>query len=276
MKSFRKLKTTIDQGRIEAEQGLIGALIRSTDSIDQVNAIVDESDFYDKRHGLLFTVINDLVSAGLPVDVISIEERCQTYGNDATETAKYSLILLRVIAFNQTPPTMWAKMVKDRAVQDRIRVLAGKLHELAKNPNSAELRMINIEHAEAVLFNLPNSSGKFMSIDGDLPYVTDCAGFEDARIIMHDDQSTDVVFLGEIGWHGKLGNFLLSLDEHYGDSPLGKDQKRLASEVIMELAAAPSIRLTMTADTYAVAKQGENNANNNSANTKIRHTSINP
>ena len=58
----------------EAEQGVLGSLIKAGAN-ENVLAMLDQSDFYDKQHAMFYGVIQQIHSEGLPVDPTVIMDR---------------------------------------------------------------------------------------------------------------------------------------------------------------------------------------------------------
>lgn len=65
---------------IEAEQGTLGALLIEPDALAKIADVLTEADFYRHEHRLIFGCITSLVSAGHPVDMITVFEQLQAQG----------------------------------------------------------------------------------------------------------------------------------------------------------------------------------------------------
>ena len=59
---------------IEAEQCVIGAMLLEPDAIDEASLTLTPSSFFRECHALLFQVIVDMHKAGVPVDLVTIQE----------------------------------------------------------------------------------------------------------------------------------------------------------------------------------------------------------
>lgn len=60
---------------LDAEASLLGSILIEKDAIIKVADIVHADDFYDDRHGLIFTAILDLYEARQPIDVVSLANK---------------------------------------------------------------------------------------------------------------------------------------------------------------------------------------------------------
>ena len=49
---------------IEAEQGLLGAILLNNDITDDVSSLIDASHFYEEIHKRIYAVINRLIAKG--------------------------------------------------------------------------------------------------------------------------------------------------------------------------------------------------------------------
>lgn len=58
-----------------AEQSVIGSMLISKEAIMAVSEILNETDFYDRRCGAVFSIITELEREGKPVDLVMIENQ---------------------------------------------------------------------------------------------------------------------------------------------------------------------------------------------------------
>ena len=59
----------------EAEQSVIGSMIMDKDAILTAMEMLISEDFYYKQYGILFDTMVELYSKGLPVDLVTLQER---------------------------------------------------------------------------------------------------------------------------------------------------------------------------------------------------------
>lgn len=60
---------------IEAEQSVIGAMLMDKDAIMTASEIIIGDDFYQKAYGVVFDSIVEMFNEGVPVDLITLQER---------------------------------------------------------------------------------------------------------------------------------------------------------------------------------------------------------
>jgi hypothetical protein len=59
---------------IEAEQAILGALLRWPDCLDNVGDTLREADFSNQAHRIIFAALERLLLAGKPVDAVSLHD----------------------------------------------------------------------------------------------------------------------------------------------------------------------------------------------------------
>ena len=60
---------------LEAEQSVIGSMIMDKDAIMAANEILISEDFYHQQYGVVFDTMVELFNAGLPVDLITLQNK---------------------------------------------------------------------------------------------------------------------------------------------------------------------------------------------------------
>ena len=60
---------------VEAEQSVIGSMIMDRDAILIASEILKGDDFYGKHYGMLFDIMVELYNSGVPVDVVTLQNR---------------------------------------------------------------------------------------------------------------------------------------------------------------------------------------------------------
>ncbi|GAC1664470.1 MAG: hypothetical protein PVS3B2_00140 [Candidatus Dormibacteraceae bacterium] len=66
---------------IDAEQGVLGALVLDASALPKVSDILATGDFFARSHQLIFDAIGTLVAAGHSVDTLSVFEQLERSGN---------------------------------------------------------------------------------------------------------------------------------------------------------------------------------------------------
>ena len=74
----------------EAEQSVIGSMIMDKDAILTAMEMLISEDFYYKQYGILFDTMIELYSKGLPVDLVTLQNKLKE--KDNYEEIKSALI----------------------------------------------------------------------------------------------------------------------------------------------------------------------------------------
>ncbi len=108
-----------------AERSLLGGLMLDNSAWRKVSTQVAETDFYHKKHALIFRAISRLAKEGVPFDTVTLSERMET---DRELDAAGGLSFLAIIT-QDTPSAAnifsYARIVADRA---RSRRMIEELH----------------------------------------------------------------------------------------------------------------------------------------------------
>lgn len=67
--------TRIKPNSLEAEQSVIGSMIMDRDAIQVATEILTKDDFYHKQYGVIFECMHELQEAGLPVDLVTLQNK---------------------------------------------------------------------------------------------------------------------------------------------------------------------------------------------------------
>ncbi len=60
---------------VEAEQSVIGSMIMDRDAIVVASELISGEDFYNKQYGILFETMRELNDKGLPVDLVTLQDK---------------------------------------------------------------------------------------------------------------------------------------------------------------------------------------------------------
>jgi len=144
---------------IEAEKALLGAILISKDTsmaIDEINQIIQFSDFYRKANQDIYLAMNELASKNTAVDVITLVENLNS---------KQKLDNVGGVAYitdlnNYVPSAInikkYAFIVKDKAIRRNLIHNLNNITETAKNGdiNINEL----LDRAEKAVLNISNTT----------------------------------------------------------------------------------------------------------------------
>ena len=105
---------------LEAEQSVIGSMIMDKEAIMTANEMLISEDFYHQQYGVLFDAMVELFNAGIPVDLLTLQNKLKEKDVPAEIT---SLDYVREI-LNAVPTSAnikyYAKIVKDNAMRRKL------------------------------------------------------------------------------------------------------------------------------------------------------------
>lgn len=104
----------------EAEQSVIGAMLRDKEAVSTAAEILIPDDFYQKQYSLMFDAMRDLYNHDQPVDIVTLSEKLKT-NNVPAEV--YDISVIRDIVM--TVPTSanvrsYCNIVKEKSILRRL------------------------------------------------------------------------------------------------------------------------------------------------------------
>ena len=144
---------------IEAEQSVIGGLLRDNAAWDRIADFMHADDFYRYDHRIIFEQMVRLINAGKPADVITVYESLVQLGKaDDVGGLQY----LNAMAQN-TPSAAnirrYAEIVRDRGVLRQLITVADEVSGKAFNPQGAEVKQI-LDEAESRIFAIAEQGAR--------------------------------------------------------------------------------------------------------------------
>ena len=154
---------------IEAEQSVIGALLHDPDSAERINGLKPEH-FYHESHRIIFSQIIRMVSAGVPVDVITVADQLDVLGkSEATGGLHY----LGEVTMN-TPGSAninhYAKVVKDKSLERQLVAAADTIISTTKSSGSTEVKLAKAQ--QSVMSITESAATKSPRLVGDVLHET--------------------------------------------------------------------------------------------------------
>lgn len=151
---------------IEAEQSVLGGLLRDNNAWDRINGHVSAADFYRYDHRIIFQAIISLIDAGKPADVITVNEALVGMGKaDDCGGMRY----LNAMAQN-TPSTAnigrYAEIVRNRGIIRQLITAANEICDDAyrlRDDDPAGL----LDRAESRILAI--AEGRSRGTDGPVP-----------------------------------------------------------------------------------------------------------
>jgi len=144
---------------IEAEQSVIGGLLRDNAAFDRIADMMNPEDFYRYDHRIIFEQIVRLINGSKPADVITVFEALTMLGK-ADEVG--GLAYLNAMAQN-TPSAAnirrYAEIVRDRSVLRQLITVADDISGQAFSPQGKEVKQI-LDEAESRIFAIAEQGAR--------------------------------------------------------------------------------------------------------------------
>ena len=144
---------------IEAEQSVIGGLLRDNAAWDRIADFMHADDFYRYDHRIIFEQVIRLINAGKPADVITVYESLSTLGKSEEVGG---LQYLNAMAQN-TPSAAnirrYAEIVRDRGVLRKLITVADEISGNAFNPQGKEVKEM-LDEAESKIFAIAEQGAR--------------------------------------------------------------------------------------------------------------------
>jgi replicative DNA helicase len=144
---------------IEAEQSVIGGLLRDNASFDRIADMMQPEDFYRYDHRIIFEQIVRMINASRPADVITVFENLTQLGK-AEDVG--GLAYLNAMAQN-TPSAAnirrYAEIVRDRSVLRQLITVADDISGQAFSPQGKETKEI-LDEAESRIFAIAEQGAR--------------------------------------------------------------------------------------------------------------------
>jgi replicative DNA helicase len=140
---------------LEAEQGLLGAILFDNETFNRLGDRLKPHHFYDPVHGRIFEVCSLLISAGRLADGVTLREHFARDGAlQEIGGAAYLLTLLENAARMPVHAQEYAQIIYDLSLRRDLISIGEEIAETAKNPPEGDEAEKLIETAETRLFTL--------------------------------------------------------------------------------------------------------------------------
>ena len=142
---------------LEAEQSVIGSMIMDKDAIMTANEMLLSEDFYHQQYGILFDTMVELFNAGLPVDLVTLQNKLKEK-NVPPEVSSLEYVRDLITAVPTSANIKYyAKIVKDNAIRRKMI----KLMQEIENDCYAGQESVDVvmDETEKKVFKLLQSRG---------------------------------------------------------------------------------------------------------------------
>ncbi|MBO6147162.1 MAG: replicative DNA helicase [Lachnospiraceae bacterium] len=214
----------------EAERSVIGSMILddTREAVLVATELLERSDFYEERYGLLFECIVELFNEQKPADSVMIQEKLREKGAPAEITNPQFLAEIVDAVPTSANVRHYAEIVRDKAVMRAvIRVNADIENECYVGESDAE---VILQDTEKKIFDLVQNKGRSQTktikeiVIDTLQHIQDVAkadskitgipsGFEDLDEKTAGFQNTDLILVAARPSMGKTA-FVLNIAQY--------------------------------------------------------------
>ncbi len=149
---------------LEAEQSVIGSMIMDKDAIVTAMEILQKENFYHQQYGALFDAMVELFSAGLPVDLVTLQNKLKS--KDVPKEVSSLEFVRDLLAAVPTSANIkyYANIVKENAIKRKlIRITEDIENECYAGKESLESVLDKTEHDVFALLS-HRTSGEYVPI----------------------------------------------------------------------------------------------------------------
>jgi replicative DNA helicase len=144
---------------IEAEQSVIGGLLRDNAAFDRIADLLSPDDFYRYDHRIIYEQVVRLINGSKPADVITVFEAMTMLGK---QDDIGGLAYLNAMAQN-TPSAAnirrYAEIVRDRGILRKLITVADEISGNAFNPQGKEVKQM-LDEAESKIFAIAEQGAR--------------------------------------------------------------------------------------------------------------------
>ena len=150
---------------LEAEQSVIGSMIMDKDAIMTANEMLLSEDFYHQQYGILFDTMVELYNAGLPVDLVTLQNKLKEK-NVPPEVSSLEYVRDLITAVPTSANIKYyAKIVKDNAIRRKmIKLMQDIENECYAGQESVDVVMDETEKKVFTLLQSRGGGGDFVPI----------------------------------------------------------------------------------------------------------------
>jgi len=120
----------------DAEIYLLGSIFDDPRTIFKVFSTLCPEDFYDSRHGLVFATMQELAKENIPIDILSVLEKCSRNGN--LLVSKNYLFEISESVSSAANMENYAEIIKKNSIQRSLLGLSKKIVGLVKEDEEPE------------------------------------------------------------------------------------------------------------------------------------------
>lgn len=142
----------------EAEASLLGAILIDSDAIVRIADLITHEDFYDERHGHIYSSLKSLYDKHSPIDVLTLANELRNNGLlDTVGGASYLTELTNFVP-SAAHVMQYAEIVSSKSMRRKLIKASQDITNLGYD--ETETLQSLVEQAEARLFEVSNKQVK--------------------------------------------------------------------------------------------------------------------
>jgi len=138
---------------IEAEAGVLGALLLNNSAWDRVGDLLTDSDFYRAEHRLIFGAIGQLVNSNKAADVVTVFTHLEKHQQSEQVGGLVYLDSLAQYVPSAANIRRYAETVRERSILRQLVAASDEISASAFNSGGAPIAAI-LDNAERQIFNI--------------------------------------------------------------------------------------------------------------------------
>ncbi len=138
---------------VEAEQACLGVMLFSPSVVPYVLEFLNEEDFYDERHKLIFNAIYQLYDAGTLIDAVTVSERLEATNKLLRAGGKEYLSRLLENIPSYSNVSAYVKIVLNRAILRSLLNASRKIIDLIYESDKDDIEKI-CDESERLIFDV--------------------------------------------------------------------------------------------------------------------------
>ena len=137
---------------LEAEQSLLGSLLIDKNAITKIADTVGEVDFYEDKHGIIYSTILELYEKHQPIDILNISNRLNEKNKLKIIGGRTYLVSLTNTVPSSSHVVSYAEIVSKKATLRRLISASADISEMAYRESEDAAKLL--DEAEQKLFGV--------------------------------------------------------------------------------------------------------------------------
>jgi replicative DNA helicase len=150
--SNTNLTEKIPPQNLEAEQSLLGSLLIDKNAITKIADMVSEVDFYDDKHGIIYSTILELYEKHQPIDILNVSNRLNEKNKLKIVGGRTYLVGLTNTVPSSSHVVSYSEIVSKKATLRRLISASADISEMAYKEDEDAAKLL--DEAEQKLFGV--------------------------------------------------------------------------------------------------------------------------